>query len=130
MCFVYDYEQATISNVEFRECRKPAVCVVCRQIIKPGEQYEYRSDLHEGKFYQYKTCNLCVQDRFRIVKYELLEGCEIDEASPDITDQVFWLADHPNARRAARNVDLSGLGQNLRVFADRLRIRKAKKETT
>jgi len=130
MCFVYDYEQATISNVEFRKCRKPAGCVVCRQIIKPGEQYEYRSDLHEGKFYQSKTCNLCVQNRIRIVKYELLEGCGIDEASPDITDQVFWLADHPNARRATRHVDLNGLGQNLRVFADRLKTRKEKKETT
>ena len=130
MCFVYDYEPATISNVEFRKCRKPAGCVVCRQIIKPGEQYEYHSYLIGGDFCQTKTCNLCVQNRFRIVKYELLEGCEIDEASPDIADQVFWLADHPNARRATRHVDLNGLYHNLRVFAGRLRIRKAKKETT
>ena len=130
MCFVYDYEQATISNVEFRKCRKAARCVVCRQTIKPGEQYEYHSYLIGGDFCQTKECNLCVQNRFRIVKYELLEGCGIDEASPDIADQVFWLADHPNARRATRHVDLNGLGQNLRVFADRLRIRKAKKETT
>ena len=130
MCFVYDDEQATLSTVKFRKCCKAAGCAVCRKIIKPGEQYEYRSDLYEGKFYQSKTCNLCVQNRFRIVKYELLEGCEIDEASPDVFDQVFWLADHPNTRRAARHVDLNGLGQNLRVFADRLRIRKEKKETT
>ena len=128
MCFVYDYEQATISTVRFRRCRKPAGCVVCRQIIKPGEQYEYSSYLHEGKFYQFKTCNLCVQNRFRIVKHELLEGCEIDEAFPDIDDQIFWLADHPNARRAMRHVDLSGLDQNLRMFADRLKTRKEKKE--
>ena len=130
MCFVYDYDQATISNVEFRKCRKAARCVVCRRIIKPGEQYEYHSYLIESDFCQTKTCNLCVQNRFRIVKHELLEGCEIDEASPDIEDQVFWLADHPNARRAIRHVDLNGLYQNLRVFADRLRIRKEKKETT
>ena len=130
MCFVYDDEQATISTVRFRRCRKPAGCVVCRQIIKPGEQYEYRSDLHEGKFYQSKTCNLCVQNRIRIVKYELLEGCGIDEAYPDIDDQIFWLANHLNARQATRHVDLNGLYRNLRAFADRLRIRKAKKETT
>lgn len=130
MCFVYDDEQATISNVEFRKCRKAARCVVCRQTIKPGEQYEYHSYLIEGDFCQTKTCNVCVQNRFRIVKYELLEGCEIDEAFPDIGDQVFWLADHPNVRRATRSVDLNGLGQNLRVFAGRLRIRKEKKETT
>ena len=124
MCFGYDYDQATISNVEFRKCRKPARCVVCRKPIKPGEQYEYYSYLIAGDFCQTKTCNLCVQNRFRIVKYELLEGCGIDEASPGVYDQVFWLADHFNARRAARHVDLNGLGQNLRVFADRLIIRK------
>ena len=130
MCFVYDCDQATISNAEFRKCRKAAACAVCRQTIKPGQQYEYHSYLIEGDFCQTKSCNLCVQNRIRIVKYELLEGCGIDEASPGIDDQVFWLADHPNARRATRHVDLNGLGQNLRVFADRLRIRKAKKETT
>ena len=130
MCFVYDYEQATISNLEFRKCRKVARCVVCRQTIKPGEQYEYHSYLIEGDFCQTKTCNLCVQNRFRVVKHELVEGCGIDEAFPDIDDQVFWLADHPNVRRATRHVDLNGLGQNLRLFADRLRIRKEKRETT
>ena len=130
MCFDYDDEQATISNVEFRKCRKAARCVVCRQTIKPGDQYQYFSYLIQGDFLQTKTCNLCVQNRFRIIKHELLEGCEIDEASPDVYDQVFWLADHPNVRRATRHVDLNGLGQNLRVFADRLRIRKAKKEAT
>ena len=130
MCFIYDYQHATISNVEFRKCRKAAGCVVCRQTIQLGEQYEYHRFLIEGDFCQTKTCNLCVQNRFRIVKHELLEGCGMDEASPDIGDQVFWLADHPNARRATRHVDLNGLYQNLRVFADRLRIRKEQKETT
>ena len=50
MCFVYDYEQATISNVEFRKCRKAAGCVVCRQMIKPGDQYQYFSYLIQGDF--------------------------------------------------------------------------------
>ena len=130
MCFIYDDEPATISNVEFRKCRKAARCVVCRQIIKPGEQYEYHSYLVVGDFCQAKTCNLCVQNRFRIVKHELLEGCEIDEAFPDIDDQIFWLADNHNVRRATRHVDLNGLGKNLRVFAGRLKARKEKRETT
>lgn len=130
MCFVYDYESGLFNKNESRICRKAARCKTCGKGITPGQQYEYSSCLYDGRFGQTKTCNLCVQDRYRIIKYELLEGCGIDEACPDPDDQIEWYQDHEGARRATKPVDLESLSQNLRVFAGRLKTRKEKKETT
>ena len=130
MCFINDCEGVSLTKNENRTCRKAGRCNICFKEITPGQQYEYSSWLFEHKFEQTKTCNLCVQDRYRIIKYELLEGCGINEAYPDPDDQIDWLHNSHDVRRATRHVDLRSLSHNLRVFAGRLRIRKAKKETT
>jgi len=80
MCFVYDYEPALFPETEHRKCRKKTRCDICCEPILAGQQYEYNSMLFDGKFSKFRACNLCVQNRIRIVKYELLEGCSVDEA--------------------------------------------------
>jgi hypothetical protein len=61
MCVCYDDENG---NLEFdfaavRKARKPHKCIECRETIKAGQQYVYRSTKWEGDVSSWAVCLVC-----------------------------------------------------------------------
>ena len=124
MCF-YNGEYPEFQSTAIRKCRKPSRCECCSKIIEVGQQYECSSGLFDGSFYTVKTCNLCVQDRLRIVKYELVEGSRWQDAWPNTDEQAEWFNEHPRVKRAASRVELNAAYAKLESFWKRIRERQA-----
>lgn len=78
ICIHFD-EQSTLSSTDVRTARKKHTCVECSETIKPGEKYEYSSDLVDGKWSHHKTCMLCARIRDSLFKCGYYYGEVWDE---------------------------------------------------
>ena len=79
--------------------RKRYVCCECRGAITPGEIHQKIDALFEGKFYTYRTCTDCENDRNRIEKglhvddmsgWGYLSESEDFEDRGDLRDNLRW----------------------------------------
>jgi len=52
-----------LSETILRTARKEHICCECLGTIEPGNQYEYDSNLFDGKWSHHKTCMSCVRIR-------------------------------------------------------------------
>ena len=52
-----------------RTANKKHKCIECGEIIKVGQKYEYVAGICDGKFQQYKTCDICVKIRNEFIPY-------------------------------------------------------------
>ena len=82
MCFYYDddYGEVKFQRIEIVTARKQHHCDSCQNPIRPREQYQKFSGLYDGHFFTTRICNLCVQDRHAIHRWELRHGCRWHES--------------------------------------------------
>ena len=52
-------DMPSVWTEEDRKARKEHKCCECGEIIKVGEKYEYFSGCYDGKWWVYKTCEVC-----------------------------------------------------------------------
>jgi hypothetical protein len=60
MCRIDDCERSTVSTNAWVKARKPHACVECGRTIQPSETYRRDTNLYEGNWDTYKTCQHCV----------------------------------------------------------------------
>lgn len=55
-----DYDRPDACVVTMRTARKPHRCYECRNHIQPGEQYQRRWAIFDGRASTYNTCARCI----------------------------------------------------------------------
>lgn len=80
-----DFEMPQAFQEQARTARKQHVCCECRQLIMPGNKYQYASGVWEGKPDSFKTCLPCANIRDEYMR-EVGEGVAFKELASCIGD--------------------------------------------
>ena len=59
----YDGEGPDVCEDKIVTARKEYRCIECRDVIKPGDKYEYTRGLWDGRWSTFRTCILCLRIR-------------------------------------------------------------------
>jgi hypothetical protein len=57
-----DWDGPDIYDARERRARRRHVCDECGEVIEPGERYYHHSNLSDGEWSHYKTCEFCEHD--------------------------------------------------------------------
>lgn len=91
-----DGEYCTLEIIGYPVARLEHKCCECRASISPGEQYQKITQLFEGKFYRYKTCEKCadLRDSLNQVWCTYIETLKSDyQEYCDETGKFHWSDD-------------------------------------
>ena len=86
----FDYEEPTVHREEFRKAAKEYKCCECGSEINIGDTYEHVTQLYEGTWATYRTCEPCADLRESLSEvscpyYQGLAECYTE-----------WLTEGPN----------------------------------